>query len=187
MLKGRLLHKDGSQEIGSSKNFRKETIFKNALIQNIAGGNTIVMNKKARNLVVKSLICDKYISHDWWCYQMISAAGGEIIFNSKKFVRYRQHGKNLIGGNDRLIDKLKRFKIFFSGVFKKWTDINIKNLKKNRTLINKENFETLQKFIKAREAKSPLKRLIFYLRSGVFRQTSIENFIFIIGMILKKI
>ena len=37
------------------------------------------MNKKARNLVVKSLICDKYISHDWWCYQMVSAAGGEII------------------------------------------------------------------------------------------------------------
>ena len=46
---------DSSKEIGSSRNFKKDAIFKNALIQNIAGGNTIVMNKEARNLIVSSL------------------------------------------------------------------------------------------------------------------------------------
>ena len=89
--------KDCSRIIGSSKDFKKEKSFKNALIQNIAGGNTIVMNKKARNLVVKSLICDEYISHDWWCYLLVTAAGGNIIFNSKKSVKYRQHKKKPIG------------------------------------------------------------------------------------------
>ena len=68
-------------EIGESKYFRNKKGFQNALVQNIAAGNTIVMNKLARDLVVKSLICDRFISHDWWCYKLISAAGGEIIFD----------------------------------------------------------------------------------------------------------
>ena len=39
---------DCSKEIGASKIHRKSPIFKNALVQNIAGGNTILINKKAR-------------------------------------------------------------------------------------------------------------------------------------------
>ena len=173
--------KDCSEVIGSSKNFKKEKSFKNALIQNIAGGNTIVMNKEARNLVVKSLICDEYISHDWWCYLLVTAAGGNIIFNSKKSVKYRQHEKNLIQ------DKFERFKKLFSRTFKSWINVNIKNLKTNKILIKKENLKILQDFTKARNSKNPFVRIKFYFKSGVFRQSSIENLIFIIGIFLGKI
>ena len=178
---------DSSKEIGSSRNFKKDAIFKNALIQNIAGGNTIVMNKEARNLVVSSLKCREFVSHDWWCYQMISAAGGEIIFSSKKSLKYRQHDKNLIGGNNSFKEKSIRLRKFFSGSFKIWVDINLNNLKVNKKLITERNMIVLRTFIKARESKNIFKKLILYLKSGVYRQTFSENIIFLIGLIFDKI
>ena len=178
---------DASKEIGSSRNFQKNAIFKNALIQNIAGGNTIVMNKKARNLVVSSLNCREFVSHDWWCYQIISAAGGKIIFSSKKSLKYRQHDKNLIGGNNSFKEKSIRFRKFFSGSFKIWVDINLDNLKVNRELITERNMIVLKTFIKARESKNIFKKLKLYLKSGVYRQTFSENIIFLIGLIFDKI
>ena len=150
---------DASKEIGSSRNFQKNAIFKNALIQNIAGGNTIVMNKKARNLVVSSLNCREFVSHDWWCYQIISAAGGKIIFSSKKSLKYRQHDKNLIGGNNSFKEKSIRFRKFFSGSFKIWVDINLDNLKVNKELITERNMIVLKTFIKARESKNIFKKI----------------------------
>ena len=178
---------DASKEIGSSRNFQKNAIFKNALIQNIAGGNTIVMNKKARNLVVSSLNCREFVSHDWWCYQIISAAGGKIIFSSKKSLKYRQHDKNLIGGNNSFKEKSIRFRKFFSGSFKIWVDINLDNLKVNKELITERNMKVLKTFIKARESKNIFKKLKLYLKSGVYRQTFSENIIFLIGLIFDKI
>lgn len=176
-----------SKEIGSSRHFKKGANFKNALIQNIAGGNTIVMNKEARNLVVSSLKCREFVSHDWWCYQLISAAGGEIIYSSKKSLKYRQHDENLIGSNKNFKEKFIRLKKFFSGSFKIWVDINIDNLKVNKKLITESNMIILKTFIKARESKNIFKKLALYLKSGVYRQTFEENIIFLIGLILDKI
>lgn len=179
--------KDCSQEIGSSRDFKRKPIFQNSLIQNIAGGNTIILNNKARELIVSSLISDKFISHDWWCYQLISAAGGKIIFHSYKSVKYRQHISNLIGGNQSFKQRLLRFRNFFSGSFKEWTNLNIKNLIINKKLLTTKNRIVLESFIKSRESKNFLKRIFFYIKSGVYRQTLSENIIFIIGILLNKI
>ena len=112
---------------------------------------------------------------------------GEIIFSSKKSLKYRQHDKNLIGGNNSFKEKLIRFKKFFSGSFKIWVDINIDNLKLNKKLITERNMIVLKTFIKARESKNIFKKLTFYLKSGVYRQTFSENIIFLIGLIFDKI
>ena len=178
---------DSLDEIGSSKLFKKKPQFKNALIQNIAGGNTILMNKKARNLMVNSLISEQYISHDWWCYLLISASGGEIIFDPFKSVKYRQHGKNIIGGNQKFKDKIRRFTNFFNGSFKEWNNINILNLLKNKKLIHKKNLKTLQIYIDARNEKNIFLKILLFKKTGVFRQSLLENFIFSIGVILNKI
>ena len=178
---------DCSKKIGTSKNFKKKKCFKNAIVQNIAGGNTIVMNKKARELVVKSLISKEYIAHDWWCYQLISAAGGKIIFDSKKSVRYRQHTNNIIGKNTSLVDMINRFKYFFSGNYKNWCDININNLYINKKFLTKNNLETLNDFANARNTNNLIKKINLFLRSGVYRQSRIETLLLIIGLLLNKI
>ena len=176
-----------SKEISSSKIFKRKLNFQNSLIQNIAGGNTILLNRKARELVVKSIKSEKYISHDWWCYQIISAAGGEIIFNPDKSVKYRQHDKNIIGGNQGTKEISKRLKKFFSGKFSEWSDLNIENLNKNKYLFKKNNLQIFEYFQKARRSKNLLMKLTFYLKSGVFRQSRLESLIFFIGVIFNKI
>ena len=180
-------NEDCTKKIGESKVFNKKPIFANSLIQNIAGGNTILMNKKAQELIASSLKSDNYIQHDWYCYQLISGAGGEVIFSLIKTLKYRQHGKNLIGRNDRKSDKFLRFKKLFSGSFKNWTDINLANIENNKNLIESKNLEILENFEKCRNSKNPFKRIILFKKSGVFRQSSLENFIFFIGILFNKI
>ena len=76
------------------------------------------MNNIARKLVIKTIQAKEYISHDWWCYQIISGAGGEIIFDKNKTVKYRQHNNNLIGKNNGFHDVKSRILEFLSGKVK---------------------------------------------------------------------
>ena len=168
---------DCSVELGSSKIFKKPPIFENALLQNIAAGNTIVMNKAAREIVSKTLKSGEFVSHDWWCYQIISAVGGEIIFQKDKTVRYRQHQNNIIGKNSSFTEKLERFYFFLNGRFKSWCDTNIENLYKNKNHITKNNLKTLHHFENARKARNPFYKIRNYLDSGVYRQSKLENMI----------
>ncbi len=178
---------DCSKKLGSSKNHKKQPSFKNALVQNIAGGNTIVMNKKSKDLLCNTISENQYTAHDWWSYLVISGANGELIFSQKKTVRYRQHKKNLVGLNNSIKEKLKRLTYFFSGEYKIWCDINLNNLYVNKDLISTENLDTLNNFSKAKKSKNFLKKMKYFYQSGVYRQSNIENIILIIGLFLNKV
>ncbi len=173
--------------IGASNIHPKKPTFANSLLQNIAGGNTILMNNLARQIVVKTVKAENFISHDWWCYQIISGAGGEVIFDKNKTVRYRQHKYNLIGKNNGLEDIKSRILEFFSGKVKRWSDINLKNLSNFRFLLTKDNIVILENFIKARRSRNIFKKLNYFFKSGVFRQSNNETIIFTIGLILNMI
>ena len=175
------------KEIGSSRIFKKPTSFSNALLQNIAGGNTLVMNSNARRTVIKTIDKSNFISHDWWCYLIISGAGGKIIFDKTKTVKYRQHTENLIGMNVGFNNQKSRLIEFASGKVKNWLDSNIVNLKKNRSILTEKNLKILFYFSKARRSKNIFERLFYFYRSGVYRQSFIENLIFTIGIIFKKL
>lgn len=70
--------------------------FGNALVENIAVGCTIVLNRKAIDLLCSRRLPHEIYIHDWWCYLVISALG-EIIFDKAALIDYRQHGGNVIG------------------------------------------------------------------------------------------
>ena len=178
---------DCSIEIGSSKIHSKKPTFANAILQNIAGGNTILMNKLARSLLIKTVNSERFISHDWWCYQIISGAGGEVIFDKNKTLKYRQHGHNLIGKNNGFQDIKSRILEFALGKVKKWSDVNLNNLINYKYLLSKANIEVLENFLKARRTKNIFKKLYYYLKSGVFRQSKVESIIFAIGLIFNMI
>jgi glycosyltransferase involved in cell wall biosynthesis len=69
--------------------------FSNALVENIATGCTIVLNRQAKELVARKAP-SRAVMHDAWCYLVISAFG-RVIYDSKPGVRYRQHGSNVLG------------------------------------------------------------------------------------------
>lgn len=70
--------------------------FPACLTQNIANGNTLVMNAAAAALVATSREPEGTV-HDWWSYIIVSACGGKILFDDRPQVLYRLHKRNLIG------------------------------------------------------------------------------------------
>ena len=173
-------------KLGKSIEFKKSPSFKNALIQNIFGGNTMVFNRNAFDLIFLSNINQKIIAHDWWCYQIISGAGGNVFYDKNIYLKYRQHNTNLIGSNISLKDKWLRFCKVANGNFKIQNDNNLRAIINNQNLLTISNGKTLTNFIKARESFF-LKSILYFLKSGVYRQTLVGNIALFIGIVIKKV
>lgn len=75
--------------------------FPAALTQNLATGCTVMMNRAAARLVAGSSHPATSL-HDWWCYLVVSAAGGRFLIDDEPAVLYRQHGGNLVGAPSSL-------------------------------------------------------------------------------------
>jgi len=84
------------RRIGLSPNAAGPKELRNALVENIATGNTVVLNNAAINLL-KASKSPARIIHDWWAYLVVTATGGKIIFDSLPVILYRQHDYNIIG------------------------------------------------------------------------------------------
>lgn len=80
--------------------------FANAVVENIATGCTLVLNRCARQLVCERLP-EKALIHDWWCYLVLSAFG-KVIYDGRPSIRYRQHASNLTGGTPSTLELFGR-------------------------------------------------------------------------------
>ncbi|MBV8092562.1 MAG: glycosyltransferase family 2 protein [Acetobacteraceae bacterium] len=88
---------DGNlRPIGLSALVRRPPGFPAALTQNIATGCTMMLNREAALLVAASKVPPGTL-HDWWCYVLVTAAGGRLIFDSEPVILYRQHAGNAVG------------------------------------------------------------------------------------------
>lgn len=118
--------------------------FGNALIQNFAGGNTMVMNRKASELLQgASRLAGDVFAHDWWCYQMVTGIGGTAIYDPKPCLGYRQHEQNLIGSNDRFTDGLRRLGSVCTGEWKLRIRTHLEALTKTKPLLTPQARNTL--------------------------------------------
>jgi glycosyltransferase involved in cell wall biosynthesis len=69
--------------------------FANALVQNIALGCTIVINREARDLL-RGRWPRECVMHDAWMY-LVVAGCGTVVYDHEPVVLYRQHGRNSVG------------------------------------------------------------------------------------------
>lgn len=86
--------------------------FEHILFENIAHGNTTVLNSAARELVRSAMPSAGVIMHDWWCALVVSAFG-EIIYDDWPSLWYRQHHKNTIGGANTYLSEIRRLMKLF--------------------------------------------------------------------------
>ena len=113
--------------------FKKPASFENALVQNVAGGNTMLLNRAALDVLQPaSRHVDRLVAHDWWAYQMVTALGGQMIWDPRPSVLYRQHGRNQIGANDTLRASLSRARSLLSGRFAGWCTVQTDALAPHR-------------------------------------------------------
>ncbi|WP_096788016.1 glycosyltransferase [Rhodobacter sp. CZR27] len=144
--------------------------FRHALVQNIAGGNTMMLNRGGIDLLAEaSREPGRLVVHDWWIYQIVSGAGGRVIFDPVPLLLYRQHGGNLIGANHGLAAKKRRLMMLLSGRFRQWNSINIRALRASAHRLTPENRRLLQEFDALRRA-GPFNRLRRLNRIGLYRQ-----------------
>ncbi len=149
--------------------------FRNALVQNIAAGNTILLNPAAAALVREAAAeAGRVIAHDWWVYQIVSGAGGTVVHDDEPTVQYRQHDGNQIGANDGARARLRRFRMILSGEYRRWNDVNVAALYGSAARLTPENRALLADFDRMRRA--PLAaRLRTMRRLGLYRQTRLST------------
>lgn len=102
-----------NNEIGVSPLFTKPPSFANALMQNIGGGNTMVFNNAARNLLREAGENIPIITHDWWAYMVVTGCGGQVFYDTEPTLRYCQHNGNLVGMNATWPARFKRIRMLF--------------------------------------------------------------------------
>lgn len=165
----RLIDKEG-KPFGYSLYFPRPPSFANALVQSLAGGNTMVMNARAFEIVRKSLERTPCGSHDWWTYQIVTGAGGQMLYSAEPDTLYRQHDANVVGANPGLLAAIGRLPELFGGRFRSWNEENINALNQCADLLTVSNLETLGRFMVAHRG-TLIERLRGLRASGIYRQT----------------
>jgi glycosyltransferase involved in cell wall biosynthesis len=172
-------------ELGQlSPYFVKKASFANALVQSLAGGNTMVLNKEARDLICQAGE-QNIISHDWWIYLLVSGAHGDIYYDKTPYVNYRQHEGNLVGANNSITERFKRVKSIFKGTFQGWNEIHVKALGNCYPLLSPTNQRLLDEFTIARNGTLSQK-IKFLKKKAVYRQTRSGNIGLFLALILNK-
>lgn len=177
-----LLVDEDNRDIGFSPFFGKPPCFENALLQNIGGGNTMVINRSARNLLAAAGSQLGVVSHDWWAYMAVTGCGGRAIYDPVPRVRYRQHVNNLVGTNRGLSAVLMRLRKISQGRYREWLDINMAALDTIKSHLTTENRAVFESFSRARK-KPYLVKTLAILSSGVHRQTVLGN----VGVVLASL
>ncbi|QYJ21511.1 glycosyltransferase family 2 protein [Achromobacter sp. ES-001] len=181
-----LLVNEENRPIGLSPLFQRRPAFENALAQNIAGGNTMVFNNAARQLLLRAGPLVDVAAHDWWVYLAVTACGGQVKYDSRPSLRYRQHNSNLIGANRGLLARLTRIRMLFKGHLKEWNARNIEALGQLRSLMTPPNVTLLSDFIRARDS-ALFGRIRKFRSTGIYRQTALGNFGMLLAVIFNKL
>ena len=174
----RTVHTDPKLEVtGLSPLHLRPYGFGNALVQNVLGGNTIVMPPDTTDLIRATLPAARAADvpfHDWWIYLVTTGAGVEVINDPEPGLYYRQHGGNEMGsstGNRRVRLKMLRDREYAS-----WIDRNLAALRRITPLLSAENLALLSAFEKWRATPAVL-RLRSPQALGLYRQTTGGNMV----------
>lgn len=147
--------------------------FANALVQNVASGNIILLNGAAADLVrdaAPEALRDggMPVVHERWVYQLIAGGGRRAAADDTPTLLYRQHGVNLIGANDGTRARIKRISMLLAGDMGVWNDVNIAVLGRRAARLTPENYALLADFAAARAMGLP-GRLWYLCRLGLYR------------------
>ena len=106
---------------------RKPLGFGNALLQNVAGGNTMLFNSSVLKTLQK--INPQYsVLHDWTTYQVATGIGGIVYFDYQPTVAYRQHENNVVGAVIGWFTLFEKLKSTHSGQHREWAKQTLKTM-----------------------------------------------------------
>lgn len=167
--------------------YQKPPSFENALVQSIGGGNTMVLNRAALDILQDTAPrAAGIVAHDWWVYQLISGVGGRVIYDKTPTLLYRQHESNMIGANDTWRAQILRVRRLIEGQFQNWNDANLAALNRVRAWLTQDAVATLDHFQIARSGRL-YSRLAALYRSGVTRQRRRGTLALLLAAVLNRL
>lgn len=144
--------------------------FRHALVQNIAGGNTMVLNQAGWHLCrAAAAEVQRIVVHDWWIYQIVTGAGGAVLFDREPQLLYRQHADNVIGANRGMKAKWHRLRFLLSGRYRRWTTVNLIALTASSHRLTAENRALLEELRQGRR-RGLFGRLRMLRDTEIYRQ-----------------
>ena len=160
--------------------------FENALVQSIAGGNTMVFNRSAKKLIDDFGGQVPVPSHDWWLYLIITGVNGKVYYDPNPSLMYRQHGKNVVGSNRSIGAVLTRLVKFLDGRFKEYNGKNVYYLGLKSSFLSDDNLRKLHAFIQARDNPG-IRGLKSFKDSGAKRNGILFNLALWLGVVIGRI
>jgi len=174
-----------SKEIGLSPLFLLPPTFANAIVQNIGGGNTMVFNDAARNLLQKVDFSGGIVSHDWLTYQVVTACGGKVFYDNSPTISYRQHANNIVGSNNNYRARIKRIQMLIQGTFKEWNTSNLKAVQSLGNNLNENSRKTIE-HVHLLKSDRILVRIKALMKLKIHRQTIMGNLGLVVAIIFGK-
>lgn len=159
------LHSSG-KSVGISSSLKKSPSFGNALIENIAPGNTILLNLPAIK-VVNSYVFPDVAHYDSWIYLLISNFGTCKNIN-EPLVQYRIHENNQVGIRKLSLNKFELSALHFIHQASHLSQVSKQTLTVKNQLI-------LANFISVLYAKSRRQKVRAILNTKFYRQHLIDQ------------
>jgi glycosyltransferase involved in cell wall biosynthesis len=176
---------DAKKILGHSAIFNKVPSFKNAIVQSIAGGNTMAFNNALRD-IVNQFNRPKVASHDWWLYILNELSRGKTLYDVESTILYRQHSKSLFGANTGFEAKLKRFQMLLRGVYRQYNTTHLETLRRLKISTSKANLKLINQFYILRDTGIS-QRVSMIKNLGIYRQTCDTHLALYLAAILRKL
>jgi glycosyltransferase involved in cell wall biosynthesis len=156
-----MLTDDALMPIGYSEPAPRGPSFANSLVQNIATGCTIVLNRPACEALLRDIPHTAFM-HDWWIYQVVAGLGS-VVYDDQSFILYRQHGGNVIGAPgtalDRVVTRVRR------GIRRGFRHVGASQLEEldriHGSFLPPRHRDTLRRHLEARRSIRPRLELAF--------------------------
>lgn len=161
--------------IGETARPKRPPALQNALVQAIAAGCTMVLNRAAHKLLACNLPDPKrVIMHDWWIYQVIAALG-VVEYDDQPHMLYRQHQSNVFGCKTGLKLWWYRARRLLAsgrplGIVRQAAELD--NV--FRSQLPEDSAIVLQKFVNGCGSRSLLSRFRYSLTTDVYRQSRLD-------------
>jgi glycosyltransferase involved in cell wall biosynthesis len=165
---------------------RKPLGFGNALLQNVASGNTMVFNLAL--LKIMRLISPQHsVLHDWTAYQAVTGCGGMVYFSEQPSLLYRQHGANVVGSNIGFASRVRRLQFMFSGGYKTWSLQTIRAMQQIAALLTEQSQAEVYVFQAMHSSSNPYNRLRLALNKTLWRQSRLGQASLAVALLLDLI
>ncbi len=174
------------QHIGLSPGIRRMPSFGNALVQNIASGNTMMFSQTVL-LAQKKIQPQHSVWHDWTTYLVTSALGGLVFFDDEPCLLYRQHSGNVVGANNSNKLVVEAFSASIRGRYLSRINAQLGACNDIEHLITTASYSTLLNLTSILNNTSAFAKLILWRQSAIRRQTLPSNLALALALLTKRL